>query len=251
MMGEPPIKPTPYDIEAKVESFHWWFAVRKKLLRLFLSSLDLPGGCVAIDIGCGVGSNLRILGSAGLDVIGLDRSFYALSLARKKTTFPLLNIDLNDLPIRPRSVGLIVAMDILEHVDNDIGGIRSFYQALREDGILILTVPAFRSLWGIQDEVTFHKRRYSRHEIVNQLRQEGFEIMKSSYFNFFLFFPILLGRRIIRILGLRVDSENKINSPFINFVLKAIFSFEPYLLKYVSFPFGVSILCIARKSSAP
>ncbi len=251
VMGDSPIKPTPYDIEAGVESFHWWFAVRKKLLSLLLSSLDLSGECVAIDIGCGVGSNLRILKSAGLDVIGLDRSFYALTLAQKKIKFPLLNADLNNLPIRPKSVGLIVAMDILEHLDNDLGGIRSFYRALKEDGILILTVPAFRFLWGIQDEVTFHKRRYSRHEIVNQLRREGFEIIKSSYFNFFLFFPILLGRRIIRILGLRVDSENKINSPFINFVLKAIFSFEPYILKYFSFPFGVSILCIAKKRSAP
>jgi len=251
MISEPGIKPTTYDIEAKVESFHWWFAVRKKLLKLLLSSLDLPNGCVAIDIGCGVGSNLGILGSAGLNVIGLDRSFYALSLARERIKSPLLNGDLNDLPLRHNSVGLIVAMDILEHLDNDIGGIRSFYQALREDGILILTVPAFRSLWGIQDEVTFHKRRYSRHEIVNKLQQEGFEITKSSYFNFFLFFPILLGRRLIRILGLKVDSENKINSPVINFVLKAIFSFEPYMLKYVSFPFGVSILCIARKSSVP
>ena len=206
---------------------------------------------MAIDIGCGVGSNLRILGSAGLSVIGLDRSLHALSLARKKEKFSLINGDLNDLPIRPESVGLIVATDILEHLNNDIGGIRSFYQALREDGILILTVPAFRSLWGIQDEVTFHKRRYSRHEIVNKLQQEGFEITKSSYFNFFLFFPILLGRKLIRAFGLKVDSENKINSPIINLVLKTIFSFEPYILKYVSFPFGVSILCIARKRSVP
>jgi len=244
-------QPTSYDVENNVESFHWWFVVRRKLLASILSSNQVPTNSLTLDIGCGVGSNLRILGSAGLDVIGLDRSFYALSLARKGTEFPLLNGDLNDLPLRPKSVGLIVAMDILEHLDNDMEGIHSFYQALKEEGILILTVPAFRFLWGIQDEVTFHKRRYSRHEIVNKLQQEGFEIMKSSYFNFFLFFPILLGRRIIRILGLRLDSENKINSPFINFLLKAIFSFEPYMLKYVSFPFGVSILCIARKSSAP
>ena len=248
MMDEPLIKPTPYDIEAKVESFHWWFVVRRKLLRLFLSSLDLPGGCVAIDIGCGVGSNLRILGSAGLDVIGLDRSFYALSLARKRTKFPLLNGDLNDLPLRPKSVGLIVAMDILEHLDNDVEGIHSFYQALKEEGILILTVPAFRSLWGIQDEVTFHKRRYSRYEIVNKLQQEGFEIMKSSYFNFFLFFPILFARWTIHFLNLKIESENKINSSMLNLFLRAIFSMEVYVLKHFSFPFGVSIFCIARKS---
>ena len=250
MMNGSPKKPTPYDIEAEVESFHWWFAVRKKLLKLLLSSLHLPDECVAIDIGCGTGSNLRVFESVGLNAFGLDRSFYALSFARKVIKFPLLNGDLNNLPIRPKSVGLIVAMDILEHMDNDLGGIRSLYQALKKDGILILTVPAFDFLWGIQDEVTFHKRRYSRHEIMDELRREGFEIIKSSYFNFFLFFPILLGRRIIRILGLRIESENKINSPFVNFVLKAIFSFEPFLLKYFSFPFGVSILCIAKRSSA-
>ena len=247
MMADLLIKLTPYEVEAKVESFHWWFAVRRKLLGLFLSSLDLPWGCVAVDIGCGVGSNLRILGSTGINVIGLDHSFYALSLARKKIEFPLLNGDLNKLPIRPKSVGLIVAMDILEHLDNDIGGIRSFYQALKEEGVLILTVPAFRSLWGIQDEVTGHQRRYSRQEIVNKLQQEGFKIMKSSYFNFLLFFPIFLVRRLIHLFGLRIESENEINSPIINFFLKAIFSLEPYILKYCSFPFGVSIYCIAKK----
>ena len=247
MMADPLTKPTPYDIEAKVESFHWWFVVRRKLLRLFLSSIDLPYGCVAMDIGCGVGSNLRILGSAGLNVIGLDRSFYALSLARKRIKFPLLNGDLNKLPIRPGSVGLIVAMDILEHLDNDVGGIRSFYQALKKEGVLILTVPAFRPLWGIQDEITGHKRRYSRQEIVEKLRREGFEIKKSFYFNFFLFFPIFFSRRLIHALGLKIDSENEVNSPLINFFLKSIFSLELYVLRYFSFPFGVSFFCIAKK----
>ena len=247
-MLKPTIKSTPYDIEAKVETFHWWFVGRRKLLKLFLSFIHLPHGCAAVDIGCGAGSNLTILESAGLHAIGLDRSFYALTLAQKKIKTPLLNGDLNELPIRPKSVGLIVAMDILEHLDHDIGGIRSFYQALKDEGILILTVPAFNSLWGIQDEVTGHKRRYSRQEIVNKLRQEGFEIMKSSYFNFFLFSPIFFARQLIRLFGLKIESENKINSPMINFFLKAIFSFESYVLKYFQFPFGVSIFCIARKS---
>ena len=247
MMADPLTKLTPYDIEAKVESFHWWFVVRRKLLRLFLSSIDLPYGCVAMDIGCGVGSNMRILGSAGLNVVGLDRSFYALSLARKRIKFPLLNGDLNKLPIRPGSVGLIVAMDILEHLENDVGGIRSFYQALKKEGVLILTVPAFRPLWGIQDEITGHKRRYSRQEIVKKLRQEGFEIKKSFYFNFFLFFPIFFARRLIHALGLKIDSENEVNFPLINFFLKSIFSLELYVLRYFSFPFGVSFFCIAKK----
>ena len=247
-MPEPSIHLSSYDIETKVESFHWWFVVRRKLLGLFLSFLSLPHECVVLDIGCGTGSNLKILGMTGRTVIGLDRSFYALSLARKKTNFPLLNGDLSKLPIRPESVGLIVAMDILEHLDDDATGIRSFHQALKQQGVLIITVPAFGFLWGTQDEVTGHKRRYSRQEIVNKLRRGGFEIMKSSYFNFFLFFPIFVARRLIHLVGLRIESENEINFPIINFFLKAIFSLESYALRWCSFPFGVSIFCIAKKS---
>jgi len=238
---------SPYDVENKVESFHWWFVVRRKLLKSILSSIDLPSNCLTLDIGCGAGSNLKVLLSAGINAIGLDRSIYILSLLSKKMEAPLLNGDLNNLPVRPNSIGLIIAMDILEHLDDDANGLAEFHRALDKRGMLIITVPAFEFLWGIQDEVTGHKRRYVKKEITKKLREAGFEILNASYFNFFLFFPILFGRRIIRMLGFRVESENKINSPLINFVLKTIFSFEPYILKYFSPPFGVSIFCIARK----
>ena len=238
---------TSYDIEWEVESFHWWFVVRRKLLKSILSSTPLPLKFMTLDIGCGAGSNLRALGSTGFNVIGLDRSIYALSLAKRKLQLPLINGDLNMLPIRPESVGLIIAMDIIEHLENDVNGIHECFQALKRGGILVLTVPAFKWLWGIQDLVTRHKRRYTRKEILNQLTLEGFELLKSSYFNFFLFFPILLARRITHVLGLKIRSENEINSPLLNSLLEGIFSLEPHILEHFSFPFGVSILCIARK----
>jgi SAM-dependent methyltransferase len=238
---------TSYDIEKRVEGFHWWFSVRRKLLKLILSSFALPQGSLALDIGCGTGSNLRLLGAQGLSVIGLDNSFYALSLAKIDTQYSLVNGDVNMLPIRAGSVALIIAMDILEHLENDRNGIRQFFQALRKGGPLVVTVPAFNWLWGIQDLVTRHKRRYRRKEMVNLLASQGFEVLKSSYFNFFLFFPILLARRATHLLGLKIRSENEINFPPLNSLLKAIFSIEPYILKHFSFPFGVSILCIARK----
>ena len=240
--------PTPYDVESKVESFHWWFAVRRKLLKSILSSISIPVNCLAIDIGCGAGSNLKVLVSEGLNAIGLDQSIYALTLVRSKGEFTLLAGDLNRLPIKTKSVGLIIAMDILEHLEDDSKGISESYRALTKGGILILTVPAFKFLWGIQDVVTGHKRRYSRKEITKKLKENGFDILKSSYFNFFLFFPILIARRIIRFLGFKIESENEVNFPLINFFLKAIFSLELYVLKYFPFPLGVSIFCIARKS---
>ncbi len=240
--------PTPYDIENKVESFHWWFVVRRKLLKSILSSIHISKNCLTLDIGCGAGSNLKALLSAGLNAIGLDQSIFALTLVRRKGEFPLLAGDLNNLPFKAKSVGLIIATDIFEHLQDDEKGIIESYRVLNKGGMLILTVPAFQSLWGIQDIVTGHKRRYSKREIVNKLRKVGFVILKSSYFNFFLFFPILMARRMIYLFGLKIESENEINLPLINFFLKGIFSLEPHVLKYLSFPFGVSIFCIARRN---
>jgi SAM-dependent methyltransferase len=238
---------TPYDVENEVESFHWWFVTRRELLKSILFSLGIRRNSLTLDIGCGTGSNLRALVSAGLQPIGLDRSIYALTIAKNKENFPLLAGDLNNLPFKANSIGLIIAADILEHLDDDRNGIIETYRVLSKGGILIITVPAFNFLWGIQDVVTGHRRRYSKKEIKNKLRAAGFDVLKSSYFNFFLFFPILIARRIIQLLGLRIRSENEVNSPMLNFMLKTIFLLEPYLLKYFSFPIGVSIFCVAQK----
>jgi len=243
------MKKITYDIEWSLERFHWWFVGRRRLLKVLLSSLRTRQNSMIIDVGCGVGSNLDLLKSMGFRVIGIDSEIYSLSLAKKCLSgVPLVNGNLINLPFKSNSIGLIIATDILEHLDGDIIGIKEIHRTLKQDGKAIFTVPAFKFLWGVQDVVGMHKRRYSRRELIRKIEQEGFKILRSSYFNFFLFFPIFLTRRFIDILGLRIDSENKINSPFINFCFKVIFSLEPYLLKYFSFPFGVSIFCIARKS---
>ena len=238
---------TNYDIEWQVEKYHWWFSVRRKILGNLLTDFNISKKEWAIDIGCGTGSNLNVLSSKGIHTIGLDHSLYALTLVKRRLELPLINGDLNKLPLRSNSIGLIVAMDVLEHLENDANGIGEFYRVLKKGGNLILTVPAFKSLWGIQDVVTGHKRRYSKEEILTKLVQGGFEIMRFSYFNFFLFFPILIARRMIHLLGLKIESENQVNFPLINFFLKSIFSLELYVLKYFPFPFGVSIFCIAKK----
>ena len=238
---------TPYEIESEVESFHWWFVVRRKLLHSILSSMKVFQNSIALEAGCGTGANMRVLESAGLFGIGLDQSVYALNLIKKKENHPLLVGDLMNLPIKTNSLGLIIAMDVFEHLEHDKKGIRECYRVLNNGGKLFLTVPAFNCLWGVQDEVSGHKRRYTMKEIQKKLRQEGFNILRASFFNFLLFFPILIGRQVIRFLDLRIESENKLNHPLANIIFKAIFSLEPYLLRYISFPFGVSIFCVAIK----
>jgi SAM-dependent methyltransferase len=243
------MKKITYDVEWNLERFHWWFVGRRKLFKFLFSFVGLQNDLRVIDIGCGVGSNLRLLQSMQSKLVGMDSEMYSLLHTRKSlSAVPLVNGDVMRLPIKTDSIDLILASDILEHLDEDTIGIREIYRTLKREGKVLFTVPAFRSLWGVQDIVGMHRRRYSKKELVRKIEGEGFKILRSSYFNFFLFFPILIGRRIIYLLGLRIKSENEINFPLINFFLKMVFSIEPHYLKFFSFPFGVSIYCIAKKA---
>jgi SAM-dependent methyltransferase len=241
------MKKITYDIEWNLERSHWWFTGRRRLLKTLLSSLKIRRDSTVIDVGCGVGSNLTLLKSMGFKVIGIDSEIYSLSLAKNLFGVFLINGDLLRLPIKSSSIDLVIATDILEHLNEDTIGIKEIHRTLAREGMVVLTVPAFEFLWGTQDVVGMHKRRYSKKELLRKLEHEGFTILKSSYFNFILFTPILFARRMIRLLGLKIASENEINFPLINFFLKAIFSLESYILKYFPFPLGVSIFCIAQK----
>jgi len=237
-----------YDIEWEIQGSHWWFQGRRRLLKCLLSRKEIQKNCPLIDIGCGVGSNLSFLQSLGFRAIGVDSEIYSLSLAKRRlSAIPLINGDLLKLPFKTNSVELVIATDILEHLQDDIRGIKEIHRVLKQEGKVVLTVPAFQFLWGIQDDVGKHQRRYSKKQLEEKMEMEGFKILRSSYFNFFLFFPILLSRRFIHLFSLRINSENRINAPFINFFLKRIFFLESSILKYFSFPFGVSIYCVAEK----
>ena len=133
---------SPYGIEWKVENFHWWFVVRRRLLKSLLSSIHLSSKCVTLDIGCSVGSNLRIFKSANLNIIGLDRSLYAISLARKRFKFDFINGDMNQLSIKPQSVGLIVAGSAnLKAIDTVVVGLGTVLQAILAN-IVVFIAPA-------------------------------------------------------------------------------------------------------------
>jgi ubiquinone/menaquinone biosynthesis C-methylase UbiE len=242
------MKKITYDIEWELQSSHWWFQGRRRLLRFLLSSLNMRKDSFLIDVGCGVGSNLHFLRSLNVKTIGIDSEIHSLLLAQKRLLgVPLVHGDMTKLPFKSNSIGLIIASDVLEHLTNDSLGVREIYRTLQPKGVAIFTVPAFEFLKGTQDRVGMHSRRYSKKQFLNTIQREGFTILKSSYFNFILFPPIFLARRFISLLGLNIESENKINFPLINFVLTGLFSLEPYILKYFSFPFGVSIYSIAEK----
>jgi hypothetical protein len=102
-------------------------------------------------------------------------------------------------------------------------------------------------LWGVQDDISHHRRRYTLKGIQQVAREAGFEIERATYANITFFLPVLLGRLLMRLTHLRPASENNINIKALNGVFGRILGAESSILRHVNLPFGVSAICVARR----
>jgi SAM-dependent methyltransferase len=236
-------------IEDEVGSRHWWFEGRRVIVRSLLALQGLSAGARIFDVGCGTGQNLEMLAAFG-EVTGVDRSAEVLELVRARGR-QVLQGDVAALPLPSDSADVMVAMDVLEHMDDDMGAARELFRVLRPGGLAVITVPAFRWLWGSQDDLSHHRRRYTRDELEALLTGAGFVLHKVSYFNFFLLLPTWLGRRLVALVGARVLSENVLTPPWLDGPLSAIFASEARWLRWLDFPVGVSLLALGRKPVQP
>lgn len=242
-----------YTEYSEIEDVHWWFIGRRKIILNILDKyISSNNRSKVLDFGCGTGSMLRYLKRYGW-VVGVDVETSALHFARQRGNANLVQMTADNLSFGNCSFDLICAFDVIEHLDDDLNALREFYRTCRDGGHLILTVPAYRFLWGRQDEISEHKRRYTRKELRQKINASGFTIRKLTYFNTLLFLPIA----VIRMLGRMItDStqQESVRSDFtmtspgkINNLLSVVFGCEAFPLRIIDFPFGVSILCIAEK----
>jgi SAM-dependent methyltransferase len=243
---------TVYAVEAEVEQTHWWFVNRRRLFGAEIRRAGVDTSAHSLDVGTGTGANLRVLQELGFrDVTGLDASDDAIRFCAEKGLPPVRRGDITSLPFAESSFDLILATDVIEHVDDDGQALRELRRTLSPDGTLLLTVPAFQSLWGPQDRLSMHKRRYRLRPLLDLLRRNGWAPQRAYYFNYLLFAPIWLARRIIDLLRIELQSENEVNSPLINNVLSRIFAFDIATAPIIRPPFGVSILVVAQRLEPP
>lgn len=235
-----------YEIEAELGTAHWWFQARRRILQDVLTHLKLPTRPAIYDLGCGTGHNLIMLQELG-EATGVDMSAQALAHCRALGCRQTLQGSLYDLPIAEGAADVVVASDILEHLDDDALGAREIRRVLKADGVALVTVPAFQWLWGTQDDVSHHKRRYTKGELEALLEGAGLRVEKLTYFNTWLFLPIWLGRQAIKFSKAKIESENTLTSPRLNGLLEGIFASERFWLRHGAFPIGVSVMAIARK----
>ncbi|HXV23718.1 MAG TPA: class I SAM-dependent methyltransferase [Alphaproteobacteria bacterium] len=237
-----------YEHEAAVEETHWWFVGRRKLFSRELSRLGLSEHSRILDIGTGTGANLRLLRQIGMHrVVGLDESDTAIRFCAARGLGAVQQGDIRRLPFEDGTFDLVLATDVIEHVEEDAQAIAEIRRVLAPGGYALVTVPAFASLWGLQDDQSHHRRRYRRAEFRDLLLRAGFDIRRSYYFNYLLFPAIWGARRIIKWLKPDLESENQVNTPLINRILGWIFSLDVRTAPLVRPPFGVSILAICRR----
>ena len=152
-----------------------------------------------------------------------------------------------ELPFAYETFDLITALDVIEHLDDDVAGLKEICRTLKTGAPAVIYVPAFMSLWGPNDDQSGHKRRYRLPELQSAAEAAGLIVERISYSNFAMFLPIWLGRKLLNLLGKTEASENRINHPFINNLLAWLFASEANWLRRRRLPFGVSVLCVVRK----
>ncbi len=235
----------------EAEKNHWFMMVRRMMATDILKKyfFQKPSELKILDFGCGSGIFVGELQEKGYQVFGTDISEEAIKYGGLKGIKNLKVQNSNKLDYPDNTFDAVLSMDVLEHLEDESWAIKEAERVLKPKGKFIIMVPAYQFLWGVQDEVAHHYRRYTLGEIKRKvLNPLQFKMVFSSYFNTFLFLPIAFVRIMSRILNLkRRQSDFDINSPFLNKLFFSVFNFERKTLKHIKFPFGVSILLIVEK----
>src|ERR687892_1249811 len=214
-----------YPILFRVEQSHWWYTGRRRIIAGFVEDICrrvTDRRPRILDVGCGTGANLIMLSNYG-EAEGVDVSEDALAFCRERGLDKVRLGAGEALPYEDGTFDLVTAFDVVEHMDDDLAGLKEMYRVLRPSGHVLLFVPTFMFLWGLQDDVSNHRRRYRLPELARVLEQAGVEIERSTYANITFFAPILLMRKLMRLTGIKASTENNINLTALNGVLGRVF----------------------------
>jgi SAM-dependent methyltransferase len=241
-----------------VEDVHWWFVGRRRILLQVLDRYLGHNGSHErriLDVGCGTGTMLTYLAAFGR-AEGVDIDEEAIGYCRERGLENVRLGEADKLPFDDGTFDLVTALDVVEHLDDDGSALREMRRVLRQGGLLLVTVPAHMFLWGDQDEVNMHRRRYAPAELRERLLSNGFEVLRLSHMNALLFPPIALARLLRRAEhrlrpGIPHESDFRYPAPPpVNFMLSHLFAAEGPILRRVDIPIGVSILALAQKDRA-
>ncbi len=242
------MNPVEYERMYRYEDHYWWFVSRRELVDALVRQLPLSPKAIIVDVGCGTGATAAQMQKYGM-VIGVDISPLALSWSRQRGLNNLLLAAAERLPIAHESADVVVATDILEHLDDDVAVLKEFYRTLKPGGYVVVTVPAYSILWSEHDLALMHRRRYVARTLAQRSRSVGFEIVRLTYALFFLF-PLALAMRLLKRRpppGKEPEAQLPPLPEWLNRFLIRFQRIETSLLTHLRFPWGVSVVAVLRK----
>ncbi|MGH9091567.1 MAG: class I SAM-dependent methyltransferase [Acidimicrobiales bacterium] len=166
----------------ELEDAHWWFRGRRAVIRALLHRAALPPRPRLLDAGCGTGRNLVELSGLG-PASGVDPSASAVDFCRARGLDHVQQAGLEALPFQDRQFDLLLACDVIEHVDHDVAALRELLRVAAPGGTLLLTVPAYQWLWTDHDVQLHHRRRYTLGTLESQAEAAGWRPTFGTYFN--------------------------------------------------------------------
>ncbi len=229
---------------------HWWFRARRGVLVSLIEGLHLPAEARILEAGCGPGGNFRMLSRFGrVSSFDMDAETVAACVAEGmdcvQGRLPM------DHPYHgSRRFDLVVALDVLEHVEQDEASLRSLASCLAPGGRLLVTVPAYQWMFSGHDRFHHHRRRYRLGKLTALAGSAGLEVERAGYYNTLLF-PLIAAVRIAaKLAGGKPRNDADAPGRFANGLFERIFGYEARLLKFVRFPFGTSVFVIAAANRA-
>ena len=234
-----------YQQMAELDQRHWWYRARRAVLAELIRREAMPPADARIlEIGCGTGHNLEMLGQFGkLDAVELDDE--ARALAEQRLGRKAIGARLPELAgVLGRHYDLIAALDVIEHIDDDGAALSAIAAKLKPSGKLVMTVPAHQWMWTAHDIVNHHKRRYSKRGLRRLIEASPLRLEKIGYFNSLLF-PLAMAERLASKLRGKDDADVKLPSAPLNAALEAVFASERHLVGRLPLPPGLSLFAVA------
>jgi len=233
------------------EEKYWWFVARRNFIALLINRMNLDFNSKILDVGCSEGGLIQILENKGFtSVSGIDVSEQAIAQCALRGINKVSLKDGINTDFKDGEFDLIIASDVLEHIADERSALKEWCRILTPQGILLLFVPAFKTLWSSNDELNNHYRRYDKSYLINQIVSANFEIQRMSYWNSALFLPIFFQRTLERNLPkktIKKKDELYYINPFLNNLLGSVLKIENFFLSYFNAPVGVSLFAICKK----
>src|SRR3989344_2667556 len=214
-----------------MEETNWWFLARRELILALLKNQKRNANI--LDVGCSSGILIQELNTSGFtQVKGIDISQSAVDLSKARGIKNVFKSDAQSTGYKDKEFDIIIASDILEHLNNEEKALNEWNRILKPEGLILVFTPAFSFLWSSHDLANQHKKRYTRAGLESILASSGFKILRSSYWNFTLFLPAFITRTFQRVLMLSDDQQDQVynlNKPT-NYLLKFLLTIENKLI---------------------